>query len=167
MAYDSNSPEDTTVPEKIRENFRALKDKIVAAASATIADLAAAATKLATAVNINGVSFDGSADITISTTESDSDYLLSTNGYQKLSSGLILQWGTYVNTSSNIVAEVTLPIEFPNSFLAPWAAARGSKYYTGNASVYVDIVSNSEIRLVLDEDNSGPASDIFYFAIGY
>jgi len=76
MSYNSSLPADTSAPEEIRENFRALKeDKIVAAASATTADSAttaesctgnaATATKLATAVNINGVSFDGSADITI------------------------------------------------------------------------------------------------------
>jgi hypothetical protein len=55
MAYNQNLPVDNTVD--IRENFRALKeDKIVAAATTV---------KLETARNINGVSFDGTADITI------------------------------------------------------------------------------------------------------
>jgi len=71
MSYNSDSPANS-VAEEIRENFRALKeDKIVAADSATTAASctgnAATATKLATAVNINGVSFDGSSNITIST----------------------------------------------------------------------------------------------------
>lgn len=56
MAYDEKIPVDNVAG--IRENFRALKeDKIVVATTAT---------KLETARTINGVSFDGSADITIS-----------------------------------------------------------------------------------------------------
>jgi hypothetical protein len=55
MAYNQNLPADNTAD--IRENFRALKeDKIVAAATAT---------NLETARAINGVSFDGTANITI------------------------------------------------------------------------------------------------------
>lgn len=38
------------------------------------------------------------------------------NGYQKLPSGLILQWGSGVSNSSG-VATLTLPIAFPNSLL--------------------------------------------------
>lgn len=75
MAYNSNLPQDVTVTvstEDIRENFRALKDdKIVAAATAIIADTAV---KLANARKISLVGdakgnaiFDGSADITINT----------------------------------------------------------------------------------------------------
>jgi len=76
MAYNQDVPVDNTAD--IRENFRALKeDKIVTAASATTADSAttaesctgnaATATKLETTRTINGVAFDGTADITITT----------------------------------------------------------------------------------------------------
>ncbi|MBP2658788.1 MAG: hypothetical protein H6Q69_1820 [Firmicutes bacterium] len=83
MSYNSDSPANS-VAEEIRENFRALKeDKIVAADSATTAESctgnAATATKLETAVNINGVSFDGSADITI-TAEADGGNADTLNG---------------------------------------------------------------------------------------
>lgn len=58
MSYNQNLPMDNTA--EIRENFRALKeDEIVAANTANTAE------KLKTARTINGVSFDGSTDITI------------------------------------------------------------------------------------------------------
>jgi hypothetical protein len=80
MSYNADLPAETTILSEIRENFRALKeDKIVAAASAVTADSAttaasctgnaATATKLANSVNINGVAFDDSKDITITATE--------------------------------------------------------------------------------------------------
>jgi microcystin-dependent protein len=57
MAYNEKLPADNTASADIRENFRALKqDKIVAATSAV---------KLETAHTINGVAFDGTADIII------------------------------------------------------------------------------------------------------
>jgi microcystin-dependent protein len=70
MAYNSNLPADTTAPEGVRENFRALKeDKIVAAASAISADTAV---KLTNARNISlegdatgSAAFDGSTDVSI------------------------------------------------------------------------------------------------------
>ncbi|AIR63510.1 hypothetical protein LH23_23425 [Cedecea neteri] len=44
----------------------------------------------------------------------DGSASLSTNGWQKLSSGLILQWG--YNVVANGVVSVTFPIPFPTSF---------------------------------------------------
>ncbi len=87
-------------------------------------------------------------------------------GYVAWDFGLILQWGKYTNTSGNIVATVTLPINYTNSYV-PFATPRGSNYYTGNASAYADVVSLSQVKLVLDEDNGGPASDLFWFTIGF
>jgi len=81
---------------------------------------AATTTKLETARTINGVSFDGSSDITISSTEFDSGYLFSTNGYQKLSNGLIFQWGKYskvISTNDGGAVSITFPTEFPNACL--------------------------------------------------
>ena len=68
---------------------------------------AATATKLETARTINGVSFDGSADITIvADADYDGGHLFSANGYQKLSNGLIIQWGRMVSGQN------TFPIPF-------------------------------------------------------
>lgn len=78
----------------------------------------------------------------------------------------IMQWGTYVNTSGSATAAITLPIEFPTAFLIPFACLRGSSYYTGNASCYADIISTSQIRVVIDENSGGPSNNIFWLAIG-
>ncbi len=78
----------------------------------------------------------------------------------------IMQWGTYVNTSGSATAAIILPIEFPTAFLIPFACLRGSSYYTGNASCYADIISTSQIRVVIDENSGGPSNNIFWLAIG-
>ncbi|MCC5464567.1 gp53-like domain-containing protein [Pelosinus baikalensis] len=187
MSYNSSLPADTTAPEEIRENFRALKeDKIVAANTATTADSAttaesctgnaATATKLATAVNINGVSFDGSEDITITAEAGyDDGHLLSTDGYQKLSNGLIFQWG-----SSNLPATgttvagktVTFPIPFPSACLQAYATAAGS---VNSASGYVPVMvcgTLTSASTTFSGDSNGTVkftntTKFNWFAIGY
>jgi len=89
MAYNQDLPICTTAPAEISENFRALKeDKIVAAATAT---------KLETARAINGVAFDGTADITI--TEVDGKTIATTdqilNGFSN-----VLVNGTTIHADS-------------------------------------------------------------------
>jgi len=80
-------------------------------------------TKLYIPVTINGVLFDGSANIMVEDSTkvaleafTGANVRLSINGYQKLPSGLIIQWGS---TSSNGVgySDFTYPIAFPNSVL--------------------------------------------------
>ncbi len=81
---------------------------------------AASATKLETARTINGVSFDGTSNVTITQVNgkdiATTDQLpvfdgnLSDSGYQKLPSGLIIQWG------HGVVLTGTLTVNFPISF---------------------------------------------------
>ena len=40
---------------------------------------------------------------------------ISGNGYQKLASGIIIQWGSYTPAAADTVYDVTLPITFPNT----------------------------------------------------
>jgi hypothetical protein len=87
-------------------------------------------------------------------------------GYVAWDFGLILQWGKYTNTAANVIATVTLPINYTNSYI-PIVVPRGSNYYSGNSSAYADVVSLNQIKLVLDEDNGGPSSDLFWFTIGF
>lgn len=64
MAFNSNLPADTTAPEEIRENFRALKeDKIVAADTATRLDTMRTISLTGDATG--SAMFDGSADASI------------------------------------------------------------------------------------------------------
>ena len=83
------------------------------------------ATNLATARTINGVAFDGSANITVGdptavklTAFTGTNVNVGTNGYQKLPNGLITQWGTYSGTLSHgALYTATFPIAFPNACL--------------------------------------------------
>ncbi len=96
-----------------------------AATSSTCSGNSATATKLATARAIAGIDFDGSKNIAIpysgltglptipSSTAFDGGHSFTENGYQKLSNGLILQWGYRTDSSMTI----TFPITFPNACL--------------------------------------------------
>lgn len=55
--------------------------------------------------------------------------LQSANGYQKLSSGLIIQWGAF-NGSTSADTPITFPIAFPNAFLSGYV----SGYNTGSGA---------------------------------
>ena len=139
MSYNSNLPADTTAPEEIRENFRSLKeDKIVAAASATTADSAttaesctgnaATATKLATARAINGVSFDGSADITI-TAAANGGNSDTVGGYAP-STSVVASTVAVRNSDGDLVGNIT-----GNAATATYATNAGTATEcTGNAA---------------------------------
>jgi len=45
-------------------------------------------------------------------------YSLSANGYQKIPTGLIIQWGTSGSVAAGASVNVTLPMTFPNSVLS-------------------------------------------------
>jgi hypothetical protein len=114
-------------------------DVLSADVSARCTGNSSTATKLETARTINGVEFDGSADIVItqvngsdiattdqipSSTAFDEAHSFGTDGYQKLTNGFILQWG-----SSNLPAtgktyaiqSIIFPITFPNACLQAYA----------------------------------------------
>ncbi|MGF6641781.1 beta strand repeat-containing protein [Paraburkholderia sp. MM6662-R1] len=65
---------------------------------------------------------------------------LATNGYQKLPSGLIIQWGQVPSNSSG-VATLTLPIAFPNAYLI--GVANYLQNAAGLQSVTATISTNS------------------------
>lgn len=92
--------------------------------------------------------------------------LLSTNaGYQKLPSGLIIQWGT-VNTPSTGAGsiDVTYPIVYPVGYMGVWGV-----YVTGDPStrfVGIDggVSNNIKVRLTY---SSPTINSIRWIGIGY
>lgn len=88
---------------------------------------------------------------------------LATTGYQKLPSGLILQWGSY-SVSANSSATVTLPITFPNSFLNASATFNQQDTVAASGCISAFIVSASQIRV---SNSIAAAKSAFWFAIGY
>jgi len=94
---------------------------------------------------------------------SDGDFgkLLSSSGYQKFPSGLIVQWGVSDVTSGALLA-ATLPIAFPNQIFCAVAnvatnAATAARY----ATAYADNLTQIKLSV-----NAGTVVSVFWFAIG-
>lgn len=90
---------------------------------------------------------------------------LATNGYQKLPSGLIIQWGASTPSGGN--QSISLPISFPNSFLAvvPQMADTNTSAYA-----YVSGTKTSVSAFTLVTRNSAGTATAYltnWIAIGY
>ena len=111
-------------------------------------------------VPINTISFDGGHDF-------------STNGYQKLSNGLILQWGTVSITSdgSGTTSEesVVFPLTFPNAVLSIQCTVElASGGIEGSVNAYYNTLTTSGVKLGNDSNGATDASRVNkWFAIGY
>lgn len=89
-----------------------------------------------------------------------------TNGYQKLPSGLIIQWGiTASAVGDGSYATVTFPIAFPTSCLN--ASATNSSTAGGNlGATTISNITTTTMR-VGHYNGSANACQIFWMAIGY
>ena len=89
------------------------------------------------------------------------------NGYQKLPSGLIIQWGeaSFRETTGATGEVITLPIAFPNAFLRITGTDGG---YGANA-VGITIIGKSQFRCWGRNVSSGAFSDtgFHWIAIGH
>lgn len=59
---------------------------------------------------------------------------LSTSGYQKLPSGLIIQWGAVGPVTGGVAASVTLPITYPNAHITLIASSQSTNSFGGGNS---------------------------------
>ncbi|MDE2104743.1 MAG: hypothetical protein KGL39_46330 [Patescibacteria group bacterium] len=89
---------------------------------------------------------------------------LAASGYQKLPSGLIVQWGATGSIAAVTTYTQPLPVTFPNTCVAAFAV-----YHAGvNSSLDKNAnVTNLAANSIDVTNNSGTASDIYYQAIGY
>lgn len=91
------------------------------------------------------------------------------DGYQRLPSGLIIQWGSRTMTVGNAgAATVTLPITFPSTCLCVMGSvARTATADSGDLrALYVSVVSTSSIKLVYDNVTGSGTDLCYWFAIG-
>lgn len=91
------------------------------------------------------------------------------NGYQKLPSGLIIQWGGYGSAQSGSPTTINLPITFPNAIFSIASTDVG---LAGNSSVHLTSVSAKSLsQLVVYANNpatNSPANtNVGWIAIGY
>lgn len=93
-------------------------------------------------------------------------YSSGTNGYTKVTNGIIIQWGRYTQTGSS--AAYSFPLVFPSACLAIWATkARTSTAATSQTTAAgVGLLSTSQFYL--DSNDAGGAGYVtFILAIGY
>lgn len=89
-----------------------------------------------------------------------SNVSLSANGYQKLPSGLIIQWGyTVIATGGSVALNRTLPITFPNAILQVYGTSSSSGGSVGSAAP----VNTSTISVWGNNATMG----LSWLAIGY
>lgn len=101
---------------------------------------------------------------TIGTLDAYKTRALSASGYQKLPSGLILQWGETAVTGSFGDFPITFPITFPNAVLRVIPSINGhTETQPDTTSAYNITTSGFTMRATLD---SPPLTGV-YMAIGY
>tara|TARA_R110000796_G_scaffold2054_3_gene8218 strand:+ start:554 stop:1240 length:687 start_codon:yes stop_codon:yes gene_type:complete len=79
-----------------------------------------------------------------------------TEGYVKMSSGLIFQWGTTPNQSGGVT--ITLPTTYPTAHTGAVASvARTTSISNGNITAYAE--PNGTTQIIVVHDGYGPGSD--------
>lgn len=86
-------------------------------------------------------------------------------GYQRLASGLIIQWGTMTETSGNAVV---FPLAFPNACLSLAFADLNVNGIAETAHIigYRSLSASAFVVSIINAAGSGPTSGFSYIAIG-
>ena len=87
------------------------------------------------------------------------------NGYQKLPSGLIMQWGSSTSTSSTTT--ITFPIAFPTAGLNVQVTGIASSSDTGGLDLSTSPRASSLTTTQFVTSTSTSANGFYWFAIGY
>lgn len=90
----------------------------------------------------------------------DTAHSFGTNGYQKFSNGLIIQWG-YVNNASRVYS-ISWPVSFPHACLQA-VIGLGSNHDMANPAIY----SLSSTGAVVNNEHGNVAVVMRYVAFGY
>ncbi|WP_457635770.1 phage tail-collar fiber domain-containing protein [Persephonella sp.] len=95
----------------------------------------------------------------------DFSHSLGSSGYQKLPSGLIIQWGSILTGGTASSGTVTFPVAFPNAVLSWVASAYDSGY---NSILAISYIDNSSFTWgSRNADNNLENVDFYWIAIGY
>jgi hypothetical protein len=108
----------------------------------------------------NGTTWNSSALSSLSAF----DKSLSANGYQKLPSGLIMQWGESASANSDSSVSVTFPIVFPSACVSVVITGNKSMVTTGQGIQTVQSVSTTGFQINNGQDT---AMTFFWLAMGY
>lgn len=90
---------------------------------------------------------------------------LTTNGYQKLPGGLILQWGITASIPQDSTLTVNFPISFPNTVLNVNITGQGNSVATtGAGEDTVGAFNSNQFVIYHGQDGNRP---FYWFAVGY
>jgi len=92
------------------------------------------------------------------------DASLTANGWQKISSGLILQWGETANINADSTLSVTFPLAFTTSCFQVLATGTATTSGAGEVSLNTRDLTTSTFTMVND---GGKDTTARWFAIGY
>ena len=108
----------------------------------------------------NGTTWNSSALSSLSAF----DKSLTANGYQKLPSGLIMQWGESASVNQDSSVSVTFPIVFPSACVSVVITGNRSMATTGQGIQTVQSVSTTGFQI-----NNGQDSTLtfYWLAMGY
>lgn len=122
----------------------------------------------------SGTTFDGSVAQTISSNTigalgtgifGGANQSLTSNGYQILPGGLIMQWG-FASTGSNAPVAVTFPTSFPNACFSVTCSTAPRSATSSLGTNYVSSVSQYGATLRFDQSTTGAFSG-YWMAFGY
>jgi hypothetical protein len=108
----------------------------------------------------NGTTWNSSALSSLSAF----DKSLTANGYQKLPSGLIMQWGESASVNQDSSVSVTFPIVFPSACVSVVITGNKSIVTTGQGIQTVQSVSTTGFQINNGQD---AAMTFFWLAMGY
>lgn len=93
---------------------------------------------------------------------------LAANGYQKLPSGLIIQWGYYNGSLDDRSAPINYPIAFPNSTFSIAATAEGRTAASGSSFIAAHVQKVSLTQFILHGSGTTTVTTGYsWIAIGY
>lgn len=94
------------------------------------------------------------------------DFYASGNGYQKLPSGMIIQWGNGSYPTQDISTS-NFPVAFPNGVFGVVASIGTSINLTGSAAVVgAQAISNSQLQIAVSASGAG-GDGVWWIAVGY
>lgn len=121
----------------------------------------------------NRATIDGSAiNNSIKSLSAGFENSLSSNGYQKLPSGLILQWGTTSTYTTQAAPSATFPTPFTTSCFnvqATWKLVNAGTSTASDTWVQTIKYNTNQVHFQIQNANVDPfsAGSITWFAIGY
>lgn len=150
--------------DRLLENDNELKDQL---ASGVATELATSEEAVSGVITTKAITPSGVTDMFSVSGQS----YIGTSGYQKLPSGLIMQWGESGGYSGGEVeVAVTFPLEFPNSALQVTGTIDHSAVVGGSVALYTKTgtLTTTGLTFISDASHSSlTGAKIRWFAIGY